>query len=139
VFVKRFRWAGRVAAAGLLLAACSDPVDVGSFSVSGSWQGTVYVPAGTDSVPFIFRLELEQSGETVSGSGVVRAPADSVETSVQGEWSYPRVRLLMSSSGYEDIDFNSAFTPQSSRDTLSGPLTGSGFTGRTLKLVRQGS
>jgi hypothetical protein len=120
-----------------MLAACDSPVDVGTFSVTGSWRGTVYVPAGADSVPFVFRLELAQSGEEVTGQGVVRAPADSAQATVDGSWNYPRVRLLISSDGYEDIDFNSTFTPQTSRDTLRGPLTGSGFSGRTLTLVRQ--
>jgi hypothetical protein len=135
--VKRARWAGPLALGLLALAACSDPLDVGTFSVTGSWRGKVYLPVGTDSVAYDFRLELQQSSENVSGSGVIRAPTDSLPASVSGTWAYPRVRLLISSDGYQDVDFNSTFTPQTSRDTLRGPLTGSGFSGRTLTLVRQ--
>ena len=129
------------AAAGLALAlaACKGGLDVGNFGITGAWRGTTYVPVGTDSVAYTFRLDLEQNEESVTGSGVISAPADSVETSVRGTWNFPSVTLRLSAPDYADIIFRGAFARQVSRDSLVGPLTGSGFTGRTLTLVRQTS
>ena len=126
-----------VAALALALAACKDAFDVGSFDVTGAWRGVTYVPVGADSVAYTFRVDLEQDRESVTGSGVISAPADSVETSVRGTWAYPNVTLRLSAPDYADVQFNATFARQVSRDSLVGPLVGSGFTGRTLTLVRQ--
>src|SRR4051794_16058596 len=96
------------ALAALAAAACKGPLDVGSFPVTGAWRGTTYVKlSATDSIAYTFRLDLEQDQENVSGSGVISAAADSVETSVDGEWSYPNVTLRLSSPEYAEIRFNS--------------------------------
>jgi hypothetical protein len=130
---------GILAVAALVaLAACKDALDIGSFSVTGAWRGTTYVKVGaTDSIAYTFRLDLEQDQENVSGDGVVSAGTDSVSTSVDGTWAFPSVTLRLSAPDYADIQFNSAFARQVSRDSLVGPLTGSGFTGTNLTLVRQ--
>jgi hypothetical protein len=122
----------------LTAAACKEPLDIGSFSVTGAWRGTTYVHVGaTDSIAYTFRLDLDQDRENVGGSGVISTPADSVETSVDGSWDYPNVTLRLSSPEYADIRFDSKFAREVSRDSLVGPLTGSGFDGRSLTLVRQ--
>jgi len=127
-----------LAGLALALAACKGGLDVGNFGVGGAWRGTTYVPVGAaDSVAYTFRLDLKQDQENVTGSGVISAPADSVETSVRGTWAFPSVTLRLSSPDYADITFNGTFVRQVSRDSLSGPLVGSGFSGRTLTLVRQ--
>jgi hypothetical protein len=126
-----------LAGLALALAACKDALDIGNFGVTGAWRGTTYVPVGTDSVAYTFRLDLKQDQAAVTGGGVISAAADSVETSVRGTWAYPAVTLLLSAPDYADIRFDGAFARQVSRDSLVGPLTGSGFTGRTLTLVRQ--
>jgi len=127
------------ALAALAAAACREPFDVGSFSVAGAWRGTTYVHVGaTDSIAYTFRLNLKQDRSNVTGSGVISAAADSVKTSVDGSWDYPRVTLRLSSPQYAEIRFNSAFAREVSRDSLVGPLLGSGFTGTSLTLVRQG-
>jgi hypothetical protein len=126
-----------LAATAILAAACKPPLDIGSFSVTGAWKGTTFVHVGTDSVAYTFALDLHQSGANVSGSGVVRAAVDSVRTSVDGTWSYPSVLLRLSAPEYGDLQFNSQFARQVSRDSLVGPLLGSGFTGTSLTLVRQ--
>ena len=119
-------------------AACKGPLDVGSFPVTGAWRGTTYVKlSATDSIAYTFRLDLEQDEKDVSGSGVISAAADSVETSVDGEWSFPNVTLRLSSPEYADIQFNGKFAREVSRDSLVGPLIGSGFTDTNLTLVRQ--
>ena len=122
----------------LAAAACKEPLDVGSFSVTGAWRGTTYVKvSATDSIAYTFRLDLEQDRADVGGSGVISTAADSVQTSVDGEWAYPNVTLRLSSPEYADIRFNSTFAREVSRDSLVGPLIGSGFTGTNLTLVRQ--
>jgi len=126
------------ALAALVALACKEPLDIGSFSVTGAWRGTTYVKVGaTDSIAYIFRLDLEQDQENVSGSGVVSAATDSVRTSVDGTWEFPRVTLRLSAPEYGDIRFDGTFARQASRDSLVGPLVGSGFTGTSLTLVRQ--
>jgi hypothetical protein len=124
-----------LALAGVM--ACGHPVDVGGFSVDGPWGGTVFLHTGSDSVGYLFRLDLAQNGHAVSGNGAVVAGTDSVQTDVSGEWDYPHVLLQLSSDTYEPLQFNGAFTAQSGPDTLRGPLVGSGFAGATLTLVRQ--
>ena len=126
-----------VAGVALAAAACKEPLDIGSFSVTGAWRGTTYVHVGTDSVAYTFALDLQQDRAKVTGSGVVSAAADSVETSVNGTWSFPDVDLRLTSPEYADLVFNSGFARQVSRDSLVGPLVGSGFTGTSLTLVRQ--
>jgi hypothetical protein len=126
------------ALAALAAAACKEPLDVGSFSVTGAWRGTTWVKVGaTDSIAYTFRLDLDQDGENVTGSGVISAAADSVDTSVDGSWAYPAVTLRISSPEYADIRFDSRFAREVSRDSLVGPLVGSGFDGTSLTLVRQ--
>lgn len=120
-------------------AACKGPLDIGSFSVAGAWRGTTYVHVGaTDSIAYTFALDLEQDRANVTGSGTISSGAQSVATSVDGTWSFPNVTLHLSSPTYADIRFNSTFAREVSRDSLKGPLIGSGFTGTSLTLVRQG-
>ena len=128
---------GIIAALAFTLAACKGPLDIGSFSVTGQWRGTTFVPVGTDSVAYTFALDLNQDQSSVTGSGVISTSLDSVETSIDGLWAYPRVTLRLSAPEYSDIRFDGAFARQVSRDSLVGPLTGSGFSGRQLTLVRQ--
>ncbi|MFL5385590.1 MAG: hypothetical protein ACJ8GN_23980 [Longimicrobiaceae bacterium] len=124
--------------AALVAVACKDALDIGSFSVTGAWRGTTYVKvSATDSIAYTFRLDLEQDRENVSGSGVVSAATDSVRTDVDGTWEFPRVTLRLSAPEYADVQFNSTFARQVSRDTLVGPLVGSGFAETSLTLVRQ--
>jgi len=129
---------GIIAAVLVALVACKEPLDIGSFSVTGTWRGTTYVKvSATDSIAYTFRLDLEQDQENVSGDGVVSAATDSVQTDVDGTWAFPNVTLRMSAPEYGDLQFNGTFARQVSRDSLVGPLIGSGFTNTNLTLVRQ--
>ena len=129
---------GIIAALAVALAACKEPLDIGSFSVDGQWRGTTFVPISpTDSVAYTFRLDLDQDEASVRGSGVISTTLDSVEVAAAGTWACPSVTLRLSAPEYSDIRFNGAFARQVSRDSLVGPRIGSGFTGRSLTLVRQ--
>jgi hypothetical protein len=127
------------AATAMLLGtlACREPLDIGSFSVAGRWTGRTAQPVGTDSAVYTFTFDLDQSQRAVTGSAVVRAGTDSVQTDVTGTWDYPRVTLRLTAPEFADLQYSAQFTPQENRDTLSGPLTGSGFNGTTLKIVRR--
>lgn len=131
-----------LAGAAVLLAACGgDELDVGSFAVDGRWAGTVRLPVPAtedpaDSARYAFVLDLRQSERDVSGSGEIRTEAESVEVRVDGRWEYPRVNLLFSAPEFASVAFQSSFA---TRDTLKGTVTGSGFSGASLSLVRQPS
>ncbi|HEV7587795.1 MAG TPA: hypothetical protein VGO40_06660 [Longimicrobium sp.] len=126
------------ALAALAAAACKQPLDIGSFSVTGAWRGTTYLHVGVDSIAYTFALDLKQDRSNVTGSGTISSGAQAVPTSAGGTWVFPNVTLRLSSPTYADIRFNSSFARQVSRDSLVGPLIGSGFTGTSLTLVRQG-
>ncbi|HEX6748627.1 MAG TPA: hypothetical protein VF092_15120 [Longimicrobium sp.] len=126
------------AVAALLAMACKDALDIGSFSVTGTWAGTAKKQvSGTDSATYTFRMELEQDQRSIDGTAVVKAGTDSVIADVDGVWNYPRVSLQFKAPEFATLQFNSTFTPEANRDTLAGPLVGSGLDGVTLKLVRQ--
>jgi hypothetical protein len=134
--MKRKAIAAVIAAATLAgaAAACRQPLDVGNFSVTGKWVGRTTKVVGTDSVHYTFTLNLSQDQRSVSGSGTIAADTASAATKVSGAWAYPAVTLQLTSSGFAPLGFASQFA---TRDSLKGTLTGSGFTGATLTLVRQ--
>ena len=128
-------------AAAVLLAACGgSDLDIGVFSVEGTWAGTVRLPVPAtedpaDSAQYVFVLELDQSERDVSGSGEVQTDAESLDIDVDGQWDYPDVGLLFTAPEFDAVVYQSRFG--ATRDTLKGTLTGSGFSGATLDLIRQ--
>jgi len=115
--------------------ACGDgPLDVGSFSVEGRWLGTATFAVGADSARYDFVLDLEQAERDVSGSGEVITLAETLEVEVDGRWRYPDVDLVLSAPDFTPVAFDATFaTP----DSLKGTLSGSGFDGVALTIVRQ--
>lgn len=128
-------------AAAALLAACGgSDLDIGVFSVDGTWAGTTRLPVPAtedpaDSAEYDFVLQLDQSERDVSGSGEVQAGAQSLDVDVRGRWDYPRVDLVFTAPEFASVVFQSNFG--ATRDSLKGTLTGSGFSGATLNLIRQ--
>ena len=129
---------GWVAAAAVVAAVgCSEPLDVGNFSVEGQWKGYVAQPVGTDSARYNFTFDLNQSESDVSGTATIQSGAQTVEADVDGTWAYPNVTLRLTADGYAPLDYAAQF-PNARRDTLRGPITGSGFAeNTTLTIVRQ--
>lgn len=126
-----------MAAAVVAAVGCSEPLDVGSFSVEGQWKGTVAQAAGTDSARYSFTFDLDQSESDVSGTATIQSGTQTVEADVNGTWEYPAVTLRLTADGYAPLDYAAQF-PNTHRDTLAGPLTGSGFAASTtLTIVRQ--
>ena len=132
-------FAALAAAAVLLTLGCRESLDIGSFSVTGIWTGTArqFVGPDTDSATYTFRFDLKQNQRAVTGTAVVKAGTDSVVADVDGVWNYPAVSMRLSAPDFADLQYSAQFTPEANRDTLSGPLVGSGFTNVTLKVVRQ--
>ncbi|HET7462457.1 MAG TPA: hypothetical protein VFJ82_14485 [Longimicrobium sp.] len=129
---------GWVAAAVVAAAVgCSEPLDIGSFSVEGQWKGNVAQAAGTDSARYSFTFDLDQNESDVSGTATIQSGTQTVEADVDGTWAYPNVTLRLTADGYAPLDYAAQF-PNARRDTLRGPLTGSGFVANTtLTIVRQ--
>jgi hypothetical protein len=122
-------------AAVLLVLGCKEPLDVGSYSVSGTWKGTARLPVGPgDTARYTFTFDLTQNQRAVKGTAVVKSGTDSVSTKVSGIWDYPKVTLRLTAPDYATLVYASQFV---TRDSLSGPLTGSGLGGVTLAIVRQ--
>lgn len=122
-------------AAVLLVLGCKQPLDLGAYSVAGTWIGTARLPVGpADTARYTFTFDLSQNQRAVKGTAVVKSGTDSVTTNVTGIWDYPRVTLRLTAPQYATLDYASQFV---TRDSLSGPLTGSGLTGVTLAIVRQ--
>lgn len=135
--VTRKAWGWIAAVVTVVAVACSDPLDIGSFSVSGQWKGTAAQPVGTDSARYTFVLDLEQNEADVTGSATIQSGATTVDADVEGVWDYPNVTLRLTAEGYGPLDYAAQF-PNARRDTLRGPLTGSGFADNTqLTIVRQ--
>jgi hypothetical protein len=131
--IRKTMWVG-AAAALVMTVACKEPLDVGAFSVDGQWKGRLAIPVGTDSARYTFVLDLDQSAEDVSGSATIQSGAETVDADVVGSWDYPTVRLRLTAPGFDVLDYTGTFA---TRDTLKGPLVGSGFTSATLSIVRQ--
>lgn len=131
---KVFGWIA--AAVTVVAVACSDPLDIGNFSVAGQWKGTAAQPVGTDSARYTFVFDLEQNEADVTGSATIQSGATTVDADVKGVWDYPNVTLRLTAEGYAPLDYAAQF-PNARRDTLRGPLIGSGFETTQLTIARQ--
>jgi hypothetical protein len=131
---KAFWWVA--AAATVVAVACSDPLDIGNFSAAGQWKGTAAQPVGTDSARYTFVFDLEQNEADVTGTATIQSGAQTVQAEVNGVWDYPNVTMRLTAEGYAPLDYAAQYS-NARRDTLRGPLSGSGFTTTTLVIVRQ--
>ena len=129
-----------VFAAALAAAACGDdPLDVGTFSVDGTWAGSAkFAVSGTgppaDTARYTIVLDLDQAERDVSGEGEVRTAADTLAIDVDGRWDYPSVDLRFDAPEFSAVVFDAQFA---TRDSLKGTLNGSGFNNVQLTLIRQ--
>jgi hypothetical protein len=125
-----------------LAAACGeDPLRAGVFRLDGTWQGR--------SFPYELSLTFDHDADNrVTGSGELRGLAvrnadaftDTIvatraEVEVEGRWDYPDFVLTLEGEGYQPVTMS---TRQAQRDTMNAVLSGSGFQGVQIRLVRQG-
>ena len=145
----------KFAAVLALLAACGEgPLEPGTFTLEGSWLGRDF--------PYEMALELEQDNDNnVTGEGELRSLQELLETDtlsldpvrtdtvlidtvvvqrvavdVSGEWDYPNFVLTLRAEEYADVEYEGRFG-QTSPDSVSGTLEGSGFQNQSLPIVRQ--
>jgi hypothetical protein len=96
--------------------------------VSGTWSGS------TAGITLPLTLGQGTDG-TVTGSGNLSVPSFAIALTVsQGTHVYPNLTLVLTSTGYEDINLTG--TVNEAGDQIIAKLNGSGFADDTIVLVR---
>jgi hypothetical protein len=101
--------------------------DIRNNTVDGTWRGTVSGQTLT--------LNLQQSGQTLAGSGTLvtpGAPAQTRNMSVSGNYTKPSLTLTMLSGS----DPNLTLTGTVEGDSFLGNLTGGTFAGAAIAMLR---
>jgi hypothetical protein len=135
----------KFAAAFVLLAACGEgPLEPGPYTLEGTWLGRAY--------PYELSLALEQNGDNdVTGTGEIRfleqdtisldpldidtVVADQVAVTPSGRWDYPDFVLSLRAEGFADAAYAGRYG--TSPDSVAGTLSGSGFGGQSIAIIRQ--
>jgi hypothetical protein len=117
-----------LAVALLPLAACGDDTGPGADDISGSWTGTISSTAGSAQLAFA----ATQTGEQVTGTGTLSGGGESLALTLSGTVVESDVSLTFQSPGFEPVSFEGVLD----EDTMTGTLSGSGFTGEELTLTR---
>ncbi len=95
-------------------------------SMTGTWVGDLQGAAVT--------VTLTERDQQVNGAGNIAFGTDRVAITAGGTHVHPAVSLTIKSSGFQDINYQGTFTND---NTVSGSLSGSGFTGDNLIIRRQ--
>ncbi len=110
-----------------LVAACGDsPTGPEKMSINGTWSGST---TGLNVV-----VTLSESRGSVTGSGNMSGPGGSIATQVSGTRAGASLSLTLSAQGYIPTNFTGTIQ---SKTTITGSLTGSGFTNLAITLTRQ--
>jgi hypothetical protein len=144
----------KFAAVLALLAACGEgPLEPGAFTLEGTWLGQGF--------PYELSLALEQDGDNdVTGTGEIRflgqlletdtisldplnidtllidtVVVDQVAVQPSGRWDYPDFVLTLRAEGFADAEYEGRYG--TSPDSIAGTLSGSGFPGQSIQIVRQ--
>lgn len=118
------------AAALLSVGACGDDNGTespGRYSTTGRWTSDP-----TTSPPMTVTLKEASGG--ISGSGTFGGGAGALEVTVFGRNEPNGVSFKVRARGYEDVNFFGRFA--GSRK-IAGSVTGSGFGGTTMTLIKQ--
>jgi len=143
----------KFAAVLTLLAACGEgPLDPGPFTLEGTWLGRGF--------PYELSLALDQDGDNnVTGTGEIRRIEELLETDTlsldpltidtllidtvvvdhvavtpSGRWDYPDFTLTLRAGDFDDAEYAGRYG--TSPDSISGSLTGSGFSGQSIRIIR---
>lgn len=112
-------------------AGCADPTEPDVPTMTGTWAGTFQV---NDS-EVILEVTLVERDRVLTGFGAMRGETGGgTATTVRGAHVHPEVSFTGSSSGRPDFNFSGTFQD---RLTVDGRLTGGGFTGEQLTLIRR--
>lgn len=125
---RRFYLLPLIAAVAFAFTACSSSTTPAtSLPISGDWVG--------NSSGLTLSLKLLDSKGTVTGSGVFAVDTASLALTVsQGTHVKTNVSLVLSSPGYQDMNFSGVL---SSKTQMAGALNGSGFNNFNLNLTKQ--
>ena len=104
------------------LAGCSDPLRENT--VTGTWRGS--------STGQSFILNMQQSGTAVAGTGTVTSTAGTRTLSISGNYQQPAFSGTLLPTGAQPI----TLVGTTEGSTLVGTLTGGGFNGEGLALIR---
>lgn len=106
---------------------CSDsPTGPDRVNINGTWAGST---AGMN-----ISVTINETGGSVTGSGNMSGPGGSVAMQVSGTRSGVALSLLLVAQGYEPTNFTGTIQ---SNTTITGSLTGSGFTDLSITLTKQ--
>lgn len=144
----------KFAAVLALLAACGEgPLEPGPYTLEGTWLGRAF--------PYELSLALEQNGDNdVTGTGEIRSLEQRLETDTtslnplvidtllidtvvvdqvavtpSGRWDYPDFVLSLRAEGFADVEYAGRYG--TSPDSVAGTLSGSGFGGTSIPIIRQ--
>jgi hypothetical protein len=144
----------KFAAVIALLAACGEgPLEPGPYTLEGTWLGRAF--------PYELSLALEQGGDNdVTGTGEIRSleqrletdttsvdplvidtllidtvVVDQVSVTPSGRWDYPDFVLALRAEGFADAEYAGRYG--TSPDSVTGTLSGSGFGGTSIPIIRQ--
>lgn len=144
----------KFAAVLALLAACGEgPLEPGPYTLEGTWLGRAF--------PYELSLALEQNGDNdVTGTGEIRSleqlletdttslnplvidtlvidtvVVDQVAVTPSGRWDYPDFVLTLRAEGFADAEYAGRYG--TSPDSVAGTLSGSGFAGASIPIIRQ--
>ena len=112
----------------LAVMSCKDQGPPPPPTVDGAWAGA--------SGNFTFNLTLAQSGSTVTGSGQVGGPDESLALTVSsGTFVAPNVSMVLSAQGFQPMNYSGALATNNSNQII-GRVNGSGFQNDVLVLTR---
>ena len=116
-------------ALGLAVTACETGTDVGEpVLVDGTWSGTIEGLVATLTLTLA-----EDSDGVVTGGGTMQTSAGLVPIDVQaGSHAFPNLTLTLGSSGLASF----TYTARVASGSITGNVTGSGFSGESLILRR---
>jgi hypothetical protein len=104
------------------LAGCSDPLI--DNTVTGTWRGS---SAGQSLI-----LVMQQSGTVVAGTGTITSTAGTRTLSISANYQQPAFSGTLLPTGAQPI----TLVGTTEGSTLVGTLTGGGFNGEGLALIR---
>lgn len=116
----------------LLLGACGGDDNTGParIEVEGSWSGPLHFSSGSTGN---ITMTLTETNGQVTGNGTTTGPGGAISETITGTFVAPNVSLALHTEGFEDTNISAVV----GETQMSGTVTGSGFSGTAITLVRQ--
>ena len=122
-------WAIALATVGTLACGGDDggPTPV---EAEGSWQGSTTSQSGQQST---LSFTITETDGTVSGSGNLAAPSESVALSASGTYTEPSLSITFTAQVFNPLNLSATV----GETNMTGTLNGSGFLNSAITLNRQ--